>query len=84
MRFLIDYPEAKLEIQGHTDNVGNADSNLKLSNARANSVVYYLAKHGIDIRKLSAKGYGASVPIFDNATPEGRAKNRRVVMKVVQ
>ncbi len=84
VQFLKDFPEARLEIQGHTDNIGSPESNIKLSNARANSVVYYLAKHGIDIRKLSAKGYGASVPIFDNATPEGRAKNRRVVMKVVQ
>lgn len=84
VQFLKDFPEARLEIQGHTDNVGNVAMNNKLSESRANSIVYYLAKHGIDVHKLSAKGFGPSFPIADNATAKGRAINRRVEMKVVQ
>jgi outer membrane protein OmpA-like peptidoglycan-associated protein len=83
-RFLKDNPEARLEIQGHTDNVGSLALNTKLSQARANSVVEYLTKNEIDISRLIAKGYGPSLPVAENTTPEGKAKNRRVVMKVIQ
>ena len=84
IRFLKDNPEARLEIQGHTDNVGSLAMNNKLSQARANSVVNYLAKSGIELGRLIAKGYGPSIPLAENTTPEGRAKNRRVVMKVIK
>jgi outer membrane protein OmpA-like peptidoglycan-associated protein len=68
----------KLEIQGHTDNVGNDAYNQTLSEARAASVVAWLTQHGIAASRLTAKGYGKSAPIADNATDAGRARNRRV------
>jgi len=83
IQFLKDNPETRLEIQGHTDNTGSLNLNIKLSQSRANSVVDYLTKNGIDRNQLIAKGYGPSLPVADNATPEGRTKNRRVVMKVL-
>jgi outer membrane protein OmpA-like peptidoglycan-associated protein len=83
IQFLKDNPTARLEIQGHTDNVGSLAINTKLSLTRANSVVSYLTKNGIDSSRLSAKGFGPSQPIADNTKVEGRAKNRRVVMKVL-
>ena len=68
----------KLEIQGHTDNVGNDAYNQTLSEARAGAVVAWLAQHGVAAGRLTAKGYGRTMPIADNRTDEGRAKNRRV------
>lgn len=68
----------KLGIYGHTDNVGNDAANLKLSNARAESVKAYLQGKGLASARLESKGYGASRPEADNATAEGRARNRRV------
>ena len=67
-----------IEVQGHTDNVGKADYNLKLSDARANSVMKYLVKAGVPQERMTAKGYGMDVPIADNKTKAGRAQNRRV------
>ena len=84
VQFLKDNTETNLEIQGHTDNTGSLKLNNKLSQARANSIVDYLVKQGIDSRRISAKGFGPSLPIADNSTAEGRAKNRRVVIKVMQ
>ncbi len=72
-------PNAKIAIQGHTDNVGSEASNLKLSQARADSVKAYLVdKFGIEPNRLRAVGYGQTRPIASNATAEGRQKNRRV------
>lgn len=71
-------PELKLEVAGHTDNVGDAAANQKLSEARARSVMDALVKRGIAANRLSAKGYGQSKPIADNRSEDGRAKNRRV------
>ena len=68
----------RLEIQGHTDNVGNDDYNQNLSESRAHAVVDWLTRHGIQADRLSSKGYGKKVPVADNGTDEGRAKNRRV------
>lgn len=68
----------KLEVQGHTDNVGGDDYNQKLSEARAKSVLAWLTQHGIAAARLSFKGYGKTVPVATNDTDEGRAKNRRV------
>ncbi len=84
IQFLKDNPEAKLEIQGHTDNKGKSEMNIKLSQSRASSVVEYLSNNGIESSRLIAKGYGSSQPVAENATAAGRAKNRRVVMKVLQ
>jgi len=71
-------PEAKLEVQGHTDNIGNAAKNKKLSAQRAESVVKYLAGKGVDKARLQAKGYGSEKPVGDNKTATGRSQNRRV------
>lgn len=71
-------PELKVSIEGHTDNVGSPASNQTLSENRAKAVVAALVAKGIDKNRLSAKGWGQSKPIADNATEDGRAKNRRV------
>ncbi len=68
----------RLSIQGHTDNVGSAASNKTLSQARAESVVKALVQAKDDAKRLEAKGFGSEVPVADNRTEEGRAKNRRV------
>ena len=72
----------KIEIGGHTDNVGADADNLKLSDARAKAVMSYLIANSISADRLTAKGYGETLPIADNATPEGRAQNRRTEFKV--
>jgi OmpA-OmpF porin, OOP family len=69
------------EVGGHTDNVGKPESNQALSEQRAASVAKYLASKGVDAKLLSTKGYGDTVPIGDNATTEGKAKNRRIEFK---
>lgn len=83
LRFLQANPTIKLEVSGHTDNVGADASNLDLSQKRANEVVNYLVAAGIDKARLKAKGYGATMPIADNGTEEGRAKNRRTEIMIV-
>ncbi|MBA3260237.1 MAG: OmpA family protein, partial [Gemmatimonadales bacterium] len=76
---LKEHPELKVEIQGHTDNVGKADANLKLSQARAEAVKSSLtSEYGVGAGQLSAKGYGDTKPSGDNKSSEGRANNRRV------
>ena len=73
-----------IEIQGHTDNVGTEESNLKLSQDRANAVKNYLVNKGIVSDRITSIGYGQSVPIADNNTEEGKAKNRRTSLKVLK
>jgi outer membrane protein OmpA-like peptidoglycan-associated protein len=68
----------KLEIQGHTDNVGNDAYNQTLSEARAKAVATWLTQHGVAADRLTPKGYGKTKPVADNGSDEGRAKNRRV------
>lgn len=70
-------PEMKIQLRGHTDNQGDADYNLGLSDRRAKAVMKYLIDKGIDAKRLSAKGFGETEPIDTNDTSEGRAKNRR-------
>ncbi|HRN49296.1 MAG TPA: OmpA family protein [Niabella sp.] len=72
------YPDTDLEIDGHTDNTGKADYNQKLSERRAGNVAGYLTSNGIAIERISTKGYGFSMPKYDNNTADGRAGNRRV------
>jgi len=84
IQFLKDNPEAKLDIIGHTDNVGNRAGNMKLSQQRAASIVNYLVSKGIHKDRLVAKGYGPDQPIESNATAEGKAKNRRVEIKMME
>jgi outer membrane protein OmpA-like peptidoglycan-associated protein len=82
---LKEHPELlKLEVQGHTDNVGNPVANKALSQARADAVKNALIKRGIAAGRLTAKGYGQDQPIDDNKTPEGRQKNRRVQFKILE
>ncbi|HET8722620.1 MAG TPA: OmpA family protein, partial [Anaeromyxobacteraceae bacterium] len=68
----------RIEVGGHTDNVGAPEANLKLSQERAQAVMAALVQRGIDAGRMTAKGYGQTVPVADNRTEEGRAKNRRV------
>jgi len=68
----------RVEIQGHTDNIGSEASNRKLSENRARAVMEYLVKKGVQAERLSAAGYGFSVPIASNDTQQGRTRNRRV------
>jgi OOP family OmpA-OmpF porin len=76
---LKEHPEIKVEIQGHTDNVGTPAGNLKLSEERANAVKAVLAgEYGVTEAQISAKGYGSTKPVAPNTTVEGRANNRRV------
>jgi outer membrane protein OmpA-like peptidoglycan-associated protein len=75
--------EVSIEIAGHTDNVGKDADNLKLSQQRAEAVKNYLIKKGIAATRLTAKGYGATVPVADNSTSEGKQKNRRTEVKVL-
>ncbi|MBO6005960.1 MAG: OmpA family protein, partial [Paludibacteraceae bacterium] len=85
-KIMKDNPEYKIDINGHTDNVGKPESNLKLSDKRANSVRNYLMKKGVEGERMTATGYGDTKPIADNATKAGKAQNRRVefVVTVVE
>jgi OOP family OmpA-OmpF porin len=76
------FPESKVEIQGHTDSIGRADANMRLSDARALAVYQYLIAKGVATERLLAKGYGDRQPIADNSTQQGRQRNRRVVFEV--
>jgi len=75
---LSEHPQLRLEIAGHTDAQGSADFNQALSQNRAEAVREYLIGQGENEENLSAKGYGEAQPLADNASNEGRAKNRRV------
>lgn len=85
---LADYMTLKktlgIEISGHTDNVGKPESNLKLSQDRANSVRAYLIKKGIAENRILAKGYGDTQPIDSNDTEAGKQKNRRTEVRVIK
>ena len=84
VKFMQDNPDIKVEIDGHTDNIGSDAVNMKLSRARAQAVVNYITSKGIDPRRLVAKGFGESRPVASNDTPEGRAQNRRVEFKILK
>ncbi len=81
---MVKYPTAKFAISGYTDSVGNDRRNLTLSQNRANAVKNYLVTKGVSVANLSATGYGESSPIASNKTKAGRAKNRRVEIKLVK
>lgn len=83
LQVLNDNPSLKVEIAGHTDNIGKPEDNMVLSTNRAKAIVDYLVSKGINNKRLSYKGYGATQPIADNNTAEGRAQNRRTTATVV-
>lgn len=75
---LKDQDNAKIMVEGHTDSTGNAQFNMELSKARAESVASYLVSRGVPRDQITSEGFGATRPVADNNTPEGRANNRRV------
>jgi outer membrane protein OmpA-like peptidoglycan-associated protein len=77
------YDKTKLSIEGHTDSVGDVNSNRKLSMQRANSVAIYLQATSVEANRLQTLGMGESQPIADNATAQGRQANRRVELRVI-
>ena len=83
MKILNKHPY-RVEIGGHTDNVGADGFNKRLSEQRAKAVKDYLMQNGIDAKRLIIRGYGKSKPIASNKTEEGRQKNRRVEFKFIK
>jgi outer membrane protein OmpA-like peptidoglycan-associated protein len=85
---LVDYmkrrEDIRVEIAGHTDNTGSKEDNLKLSQRRAEKVEDYLISKGIDARRIDPKGYGEDQPIASNKTKEGRQKNRRTEVHIIE
>lgn len=80
--FLKHNPNLVVEIQGHTDNTGNPESNLELSEMRAKSVVEYLVSNGIPENRLQSKGFGETIPVATNDSEVGRKLNRRTTVKI--
>ncbi len=78
VKVLNSYSDTDIELQGHTDNKGSEAYNQSLSERRANAVLGYLASNGISNNRLTIKGFGETVPKYDNGTAEGRTQNRRV------
>ncbi len=77
-KLLQENPDLKLRVEGHTDNVGAAAANQTLSEKRAQAVVAWLVAHGVSASRLTATGFGATKPVADNSSEDGRSKNRRV------
>lgn len=80
--FLKENPQVRIEVQGHTDNVGSLESNMALSNDRAFTVRTYLESHGIAGARLTSQGYGPTQPVAGNDTATGRAENRRTTFVI--
>jgi len=78
------YPNVKVKVGGYTDNTGDANANLKLSQDRATVVVTELVALGVPASRLSGEGYGQQYPVADNSTEQGRAQNRRIAMRVTE
>ena len=78
------YPKVKIKLGGYTDNTGDKASNMKLSGERANNVMAELTKLGVEPGRVTAEGYGDDHPVADNATEEGRAKNRRISLRIAE
>ncbi len=84
IKFLQDYPSIKIEISGHTDNVGSLEYNQTLSENRARAVVEYLINSSVANERITCKGYGFSDPVVSNDTEEGKAQNRRTELKIIE
>ena len=81
VEYMTHKKSARIEISGHTDNVGNKNANKSLSQKRADAVRDYLISKGIDGARIKPVGYGDTMPVAPNTTPEGRQKNRRIEAK---
>ncbi len=79
---LVKYPDTYVTVEGHTDSTGKPEYNQRLSERRADAVRDLLIRYGVPPSRLSIKGYGASNPVADNSTPEGRQANRRVQLEI--
>jgi len=79
-----NHPTFQLRLEGHTDNVGNRDKNLKLSTDRANAVKAFLVSRGVAEARIQAQGFGSTKPVGENETEEGRRRNRRVEMGIAE
>jgi outer membrane protein OmpA-like peptidoglycan-associated protein len=82
-RVLQRYDQTLIDVEGHTDSTGSRGHNQDLSERRALSVARYLGAQGVDQRRFSVRGYADTEPVASNATPEGRAQNRRVEIYLV-
>ncbi len=82
-KIFAEYPDVKIEISGHTDNVGKRDYNVDLATRRAESVKQYLIGKGVAAARITTRGVGPDEPIADNANASGRAKNRRIEFKIL-
>ncbi len=80
---LIQYPNSLIDVYGHTDSTGSDAFNQTLSENRARTVMNYLIMKNVPAARIRSQGFGETMPIADNATPEGRSKNRRVEIKIV-
>lgn len=81
-KVLVEYPETRLQVNGHTDSTGNDSSNQTLSEKRAESVRTYLVGQKVNSGRVDARGFGERYPICDNSTSQGRACNRRVEISI--
>ncbi|HOT15871.1 MAG TPA: OmpA family protein [Bacteroidales bacterium] len=84
VNFLKQHNTLKIEVRGHTDDTGDAIANITLSENRAKAVTDFLTTHGIDISRVKYKGFGETMPIATNKTPEGRAQNRRTEFVIIE
>ncbi len=81
---LQEYPNVRIVVEGYTDDVGTEEYNMQLSIRRAEAVFRYLVNKGIAPERIRVEGFGESHPVADNSTPEGRAENRRVEIRIVE
>jgi outer membrane protein OmpA-like peptidoglycan-associated protein len=74
----------RLRVEGHTDALGSFENNLVVSKKRAKVVVDWLTAHGVASDRLESQGYASAMPLADNETPDGRARNRRIELHIVE
>lgn len=79
---MVQYPDTRILVEGHTDNAGKEKYNQQLSERRAKAVMDILVQKGVAPTRMTAKGYGETMPVADNGTKEGRMQNRRVEIKI--
>ena len=84
VKLLKENPAIEIEMSAHTDSFGSDEYNFKLSDNRARSVMEYILSKGIDPSRIISQGYGETVPVVENDTPENRQLNRRVEFKILK